>query len=331
MAACEAKGWGGGGANASSAVFGDGGILDVVITVIFCVEVAIKVLANGLAPWNYWVGHDWEWNNFDFAVVVLSFKQVAGPIFGGGGSTIRLLRLVRLARLWKLVEKVRKLHSIVQGLVKGISSVGWIGLMLFLVYYIFAIGAVIFFGDNDPLHFRSLPIALLSLFRASTMEDWTDIMYVNMFGCRDFSSGYYYVKEKYRAGGQDVPGAWDGDPFHSSWDEIPNYFKCTRPEKQPGLSVAFWVAFELVAIVMLSLFIGAVTGAMQGALAEAKARDELEAFRAKEAKAAALEKARSRAVLQAQQSQDLGLALPDADGDGIPDVVELSSAVVGKG
>jgi len=41
---------------------------------------------------------------------------------------------------------VRKLNSIVQGLVGGLKACGWIGLLLFLVYYIFAIGAVIFFG-----------------------------------------------------------------------------------------------------------------------------------------------------------------------------------------
>ena len=74
--------------------------------------------------------------------------------------------------------QVRKLNAIVQGLVSGLQSCGWIGLLLFLVYYCFAIGAVLFFGENDPLHFRTLPIALLSLFRASTMEDWTDLMCV---------------------------------------------------------------------------------------------------------------------------------------------------------
>jgi len=74
--------------------------------------------------------------------------------------------------------QVRKLNAIVQGLVIGLQSCGWIGLLLFLVYYCFAIGAVLFFGENDPLHFRTLPVALLSLFRASTMEDWTDLMCV---------------------------------------------------------------------------------------------------------------------------------------------------------
>ena len=35
----------------------------------------------------------------------------------------------------------------------------------------------------------SLQIALLSLFRAATCEDWTDIMYINMLGCENY--GYF--------------------------------------------------------------------------------------------------------------------------------------------
>ena len=39
------------------------------------------------------------------------------------------------------------------------------------------------FKVNDPWHFGSLHVAMLSLFRASTLEDWTDLMYINILGC----------------------------------------------------------------------------------------------------------------------------------------------------
>ena len=32
-------------------------------------------------------------------------------------------------------------------------------------------------------------MTLLSLFRMATLEDWTDIMYINMFGCDIFGYG----------------------------------------------------------------------------------------------------------------------------------------------
>ena len=114
--------WGGVG-DTTSLIFGDGGYIDLCVTWIFVGEVCVKVLANGLAPWNYWVGADRAWNNFDCAIVLMSFEQVAAVLLGGGGgSTIRILRLFRLARLMKLVGKVPKLQSIVGGLAKGLSD-----------------------------------------------------------------------------------------------------------------------------------------------------------------------------------------------------------------
>ena len=48
------------------------------------------------------------------------------------------------------------------------------------VFYVYAIAGVHLFSDHDPIHWRNLGIALLSLFRVMTLEDWTDIMYVAM-------------------------------------------------------------------------------------------------------------------------------------------------------
>ena len=61
---------------------------------------------------------------------------------------------------------------IVMGLIGGLGSIGYILLLLFLVFYLFAIAGIYAFRDNDPWHYGDLPTALLSLFRASTLEDW---------------------------------------------------------------------------------------------------------------------------------------------------------------
>ena len=53
-------------------------------------------------------------------------------------------------------------------------------------FYLFAIVGVTNFGTNDPWHFGSLHVAFLTLFRMSTLEDWTDIMYINMYGCVEY-------------------------------------------------------------------------------------------------------------------------------------------------
>ena len=44
-------------------------------------------------------------------------------------------------------------------------------------------------------HFETLPTAIITLFRMATMEDWTDVMYINYYGCYsqppEFDSGFY--------------------------------------------------------------------------------------------------------------------------------------------
>ena len=160
--------------------------IDFFVLAVFIVECLLKIAAEGMAPWMFWLGSDWTWNNFDFIVVVLC---IPGVVDGGGG--VAVLRLMRLARLIKLVKKIPQLQMIVMGLIGGLKSITYIVLLLFLIFYLFAIGGIMMFRENDPVHFRSVDIALLTLFRASTLEDWTDVMYINIYGCKNFDSGFY--------------------------------------------------------------------------------------------------------------------------------------------
>tara|TARA_B110000305_G_C19343014_1_gene590145 strand:+ start:662 stop:991 length:330 start_codon:yes stop_codon:yes gene_type:complete len=75
---------------------------------------------------------------------------------------------------------------IVNALLMGLTSIGFIGIILVLVFYMFAILGMILFKDNDPWHFGTLQSAMLTLFRCSTLEDWTDVMYINFFGCDQY-------------------------------------------------------------------------------------------------------------------------------------------------
>ena len=138
----------------------------------FTVEIFVKVTAEGKKPWKYFKQ---AWNIFDFVVVVGCYLPLAGAQ--------ALLQLLRLLRVLKIVRSIKQLHVIVSGLMKGMGAIGYIALLLFLCYYIFAVVAMILFKENDPFHFGTLPLALLNLFRISTLDTWSDIMYINMFGC----------------------------------------------------------------------------------------------------------------------------------------------------
>ena len=60
----------------------------------FVLECFTKIMANGTAPWRYWVGHaESKWNLFDFILVLLSFGQIADLL--GLGSNIMVRRTAR--------------------------------------------------------------------------------------------------------------------------------------------------------------------------------------------------------------------------------------------
>jgi len=215
-------------------------IMDNIILCIFGVEVTMKIVGEGFAPWRFFIGREWKWNNFDFLVVFLCLPMWSAAF--GGGNSIALLRLLRLARLVKLVRKVPQLQMIVQGLVAGLQSIAYILILMLLVFYLYAIMGIDMFGANDPWHFGSLENAMVTLFRASTMEDWTEIMYINIYGCDDY------------------------DIADSAWFDA----ECVD-DKKPVEASLYFVSFTFVSgLVLLSLFIGSVTMGMNESMERSK-------------------------------------------------------------
>lgn len=104
-------------------------ILDWSIIGVFCAEFLIKVVAEGSKPWLYF--HD-RWNVFDFLILILS-------VLPFGGQAIVALRLIRLGRVLKLVRALPQLRILVQGLASAFGSIGYIGLLLLLSFYLFAV------------------------------------------------------------------------------------------------------------------------------------------------------------------------------------------------
>jgi voltage-gated sodium channel len=206
-------------------------LIDYIILGIFVVEIVVKVGAEGSRPWRYFLD---PWNVFDFIIVAVCFMPV-------NAQYVAVLRLARLLRVLKLVRALPKLQILVSALLKSIPSMGYVALLLGLLFYVYSVAAVFLFGANDPIHFNNLAIAMLSLFRVVTGEDWTDVMYINMFGCENY--GY------------------DG-----------NEALCTASQGYPVFAALFFVSFMLLgAMVILNLFIGVIMGGME----EAKVENEM--------------------------------------------------------
>ncbi|MCE7922132.1 MAG: ion transporter [Haliscomenobacteraceae bacterium CHB4] len=212
--------------------------LDLLILLIFTAEFAIKILAEGERPWNYFRD---PWNVFDFSVVAVCWLAHVVPSMNAG--FVAVIRLARVLRVLRLVHALPQLKMLVNAMLKSIPSMGYVGILLLLLYYIYGAMGVFMFGKNDPLHFGSLGTAMLSLFRISTLEGWTEIMYVNMFGCDDPKWGY---------------GPESG---------------CLTPQPHGTAAVLYFVTFVLVGtMIVLNLFIGVIMNAMD----EVRAEHELE-------------------------------------------------------
>jgi voltage-gated sodium channel len=139
--------------------------LDRIILGIFVIEALLKMAMHGRQPWRYFAD---GWNVFDFLIVVICLLPVGGPFAA-------VLRLARILRLLRLVSALPKLQLLVGALLKSLSAMGYVSLLLALLFYIYAVAGIHLFGAHDPKHFGSLPAALLSLFRLVTLDNWADL------------------------------------------------------------------------------------------------------------------------------------------------------------
>ena len=209
--------------------------LDRLVLLIFISEIAMKMIALSPRPQDFFRD---PWNIFDFVIVAVCLI----PASGGFGPVLRLFRLLRVLRL---LTAVPKLQILVSALLKSLPSMGYVTLLLFLLFYIYGVAGVMFFGANDPIHFGTLGYSLLSLFRVVTLEDWTDVMYIQIYG-----------SDKYEG-------------YNLADAELAGY--TLEPQAMPVLSVIYFVSFVLLGtMIMLNLVIGVIINGMDDARIEAE-------------------------------------------------------------
>jgi voltage-gated sodium channel len=216
--------------------------LDMIILLIFTVEVAIKILADADNPLRFFRD---PWNIFDFLIVAVCWVAHFVPSMNAG--FVSVIRLARVLRVLRLVHALPQLKMLVDAMLKSIPSMGYVGILLILLFYIYGAMGVFLFGVNDPIHFSTLHTAMLSLFRISTLEGWTEIMYINMYGCDNIKWGY---------------GPESG---------------CLHPEEHGLAAVVYFVSFVLLGtMIVLNLFIGVIMNAMDEVRADQALKERLD-------------------------------------------------------
>jgi Ca2+-binding EF-hand superfamily protein len=148
------------------------GFLDTLVLAVFTLEIAVKVVGEGLNPLRYFKD---AWNKFDFFIVFACYAFML-PFMPNLRSLIALLRLLRLLRLLKLVKALPQLRIIVESLMAGFSSISFVVIILFIFYYIYAHLGLLMFQQNDPAHYGSLQTAMFTTFRLATLDGWSDLL-----------------------------------------------------------------------------------------------------------------------------------------------------------
>merc|ERR1719230_1039005 len=232
-----------------------------------------------------------NWNLFDFIIVVgtmfgLFFKYSAG--FSGINAFTTIIRTFRVARIFRLVKHpmLKKLKLLISTIIVSAPSIFNLAVVLILFLCIFSILGVQLFAfveHNDALtdhaNFQSFPIALLTLFRGTTGENWNGLMH-----------------SVARTSSENCSMQIDWDPSKCGfcqWDQIytpgGDELACVECEAlngcgQPVLSEVFFLAYTFVVTYMvMNIFVAVILEAYEQSSLDESAvvtEDDLARFKA---------------------------------------------------
>ena len=156
-------------------------ILDLAITLFFLVELSIRFLGEPEKRAFFRQG----WNVFDTLIVTVSLVPI-------DESELALLgRLIRIFRVLRMVSIVPELRVLVNSLLRALPQLGYVCLLMFIIFYIYAAIGTSVFATVNPALWGDIAVSLLTLFRVMTFEDWTDVMYETISAGHGWSWIYY--------------------------------------------------------------------------------------------------------------------------------------------
>ena len=145
--------------------------LDVAVTIFFLVELLIRMAAERNLTNFFKKG----WNIFDFLIVTASLIPM------DDSEMVLLARLLRIFRVLRLVSMIPELRLLLVALIKSIPRMGYVALLMFIIFYIYAaVGSFIFHTVDEQL-WGNIALAMLTLFQVATFESWaTAVLYPTM-------------------------------------------------------------------------------------------------------------------------------------------------------
>ncbi|XP_048373453.1 sodium channel protein type 4 subunit alpha [Sphaerodactylus townsendi] len=155
--------------------------INLVFIVIFTSECLLKMVA--LRYYFFTVG----WNIFDFVVVVLS---IAGLLLSDliekyfvSPTLFRVIRLARIGRVLRLIRGAKGIRTLLFALMMSLPALFNIGLLLFLVMFIYSIFGMSNFayvkkesGVDDIFNFETFGNSIICLFQITTSAGWDGLL-----------------------------------------------------------------------------------------------------------------------------------------------------------
>uniref|UniRef100_A0A8C3YA71 Sodium channel protein n=1 Tax=Catharus ustulatus TaxID=91951 RepID=A0A8C3YA71_CATUS len=155
--------------------------INLVFIVLFTGEFVLKLIS--LRHYYFTVG----WNIFDFVVVILSIvgmflaemieKYFVSP------TLFRVIRLARIGRILRLIKGAKGIRTLLFALMMSLPALFNIGLLLFLVMFIYAIFGMSNFayvkrevGIDDMFNFETFGNSMICLFQITTSAGWDGLL-----------------------------------------------------------------------------------------------------------------------------------------------------------
>ena len=133
--------------------------IDRVILGVFIIEIVLRIFVKG---WRFFKD---PWNLFDFLVVSIALIPATGSL-----AVLRALRVLRVLRLLTVVPSMKKVIGALMSAIPGLSS---IGLVLMIIFYVFAVIGTKLFAETFPQWFGDLGNSFYTLFQVMTLESWS--------------------------------------------------------------------------------------------------------------------------------------------------------------
>ena len=141
-------------------------ILDYSITIFFVIEIIIRFIGEPKKKDFFKSG----WNIFDSTIVLISLIPIPN------NSSFLLLRLLRVFRVLRIISVIPELKKIIEALLGSIKRVFYVGLLLFIILYIYASIGSILFNSDAPERWGDVGVSMITLFQVLTLSSWEQVM-----------------------------------------------------------------------------------------------------------------------------------------------------------